>query len=1103
LPQSLRYLVLLAAALAAFLAPVPPAAAQEVVVPGLVAEALIVEDVDGIPHLCASSERDAMFLQGWVHARDRFFQMDRLRRQFSGTLAELLGAAALPADVQLRTLGLRRAAEESLTAYGQLASQSGSTTLQLLEAYTAGVNAYLERHPLPAEYGALEIQTVPPWTVLDSLTVGKGLAFGLSFDLVEIELSTLLGAYQALADVVSPPFDPVALLFEDLVRSQPFDDRVSLPGALPAQSQAATAEAASRRPALGSALDPRAARLAGRYRERAHQVPLLERALTRRESSAGSNWWVLDGSRTATGQPMIANDPHLGLDTPATFYEVHLLVSDTPGCGISGQISSGDGPLLPADLSLNVAGVSFAGAPGIVQGCNDRICWGSTVNPMDVTDVYLEELVIDPGLGLPVATRFGGGVEPLLPIPQVFRVNAIGDGVPDTVVNANLGPTEGGVTLIVPRRNRGPIIQVDLSEQPPVALSVQYTGFRATFEFEAFLRFMRAGTVPEFRAGVQFFDFGSQNWAYADVDGNIAYFTSGELPLREDLQNLGFPDGGIPPFLIRDGTHTLRHEWLPVPGALEPQQALGYAILPFGEMPQATNPARGWIANANNDPIGTTLDNNPLNQLRPGGGLLYLSPGYASERMGRIDRELEDLLAGGGRVTRADLESLQANHQLLDAELIRPFLLGAFLAASSPSAPPALGALGTDPRVVEAVARLGGWDFSTPTGVAAGYDPGDDPDDLPQPSAGEAANSVAATLWAVFRSRLIANTIDRTLGNAGLADFRPGGRDAYRAVAHLLRTFDQSQGRGVSGFDFFTGAPGGLSRAQERDWILLQSLRDALDLLAGPSFAAAFGGSTDQDDYRWGRLHRIVFDHPLGGPFNVPAAGGFANLAPGLPGVARSGGWEAVDASAHDTRADAANDFMFGSGPARRFVGELTSDGPDAVEVLPGGNSGQLGDPRYANQLGRWLTNRYHPLRVAPASVRAAAVSEQPFVPAVTGGSCVPDAETLCLHGERFRLRMTFTTPQGTSGDARKAGVQTDDSGLFTFFSTNNWEILVKVLDGCPLNQRFWVFAAGATNVGWTLTVEDTETGTMQTYGNPVGQRSITVTDTNAFATCP
>lgn len=1089
-----------------------PAAAQPVHLPALDGDALVVTDSLGIPHACASSERDAMVLLGWLHARDRLFQMDFSRRLFSGTLAELLGSPAVPADVQLRTLGLRRAAEASWTGYQALAGTTGSNAAELLTGYAAGVNAWIERNPPPPEYGALELTAVAPWTEVDSLVMAKGLAFGLSFDLGEIDLTLALLAYVEAGAVQG--FVGPALFAEDVFRSAPFDGRVSIPGALPATATAPVraAEPATAAAAALAGLDPRAAGLVRAYRDAAAAVPLLARALDREAAGTGSNWWIVSGDRTASGFPVLANDPHLGLDEPAVFYEAHLLVSQAAGCGLpagglrltpgvaaagapAAAAAPGSSPGFP---SLNVNGITFAGVPGVVQGCNRRICWGSTTNPMDVTDLYQERLVVDGATGLPLATLFDGQPEPLVVIPQLFRANLPSDGVADSSVAVPVGPLEGGVTLVVPRRNHGPIVQVDASTAPPIALSVQYTGWRDTYELEAFLRFMRAVDLDDFTEALQYFDVGSQNWAYADIDGTIAYFTSGEMPLREDLQNLSFPDGGMPPFLIRDGTGTRAHEWLPAtPGGTH---ALAYQVLPFAEMPQVVDPAAGFVANANNDPIGTTLDNNPLNQLRTGGGILYLSPGYSSLRMGRIARELEALLAGGHQATDAELAALQANNELLDAELILPFLSAAFDGAVDPEAPPELVALGTDPEIVEAIARLRGWDFSTPTGIEEGWDPGDDPDDLPAPSAGEIANSVAATIWAVWRGQAIRIVIDETLDGIGLGDFQPGSDQAYVALAHLLTSFEENQGIGASGVDFFP-AEAGVSREHARDLALLGALRDALDLLAGPAFHAAFGGSTDQGDYRWGRLHRITFEHELEAPFSIPPAGGFTDLAPALPGLARAGGYEAVDASGHSPRASSDFGFEFSSGPARRFVGVLDPAGIDARQVIPGGQSGVLGSPHYADQLPLWLTNGYHDLVIEPDEVAGVETVED-FSP--VGQPCVPDDTTLCFLDDRFRVTVEWRTAFGTSGPGRVVPVGgSARSGLFWFFAPDNWEMLVKVLEGCPVNDHFWVFAASATSVEWTLTVEDTAAGEFATYTNPLGRPSPAVTDSAAFATCP
>lgn len=151
----------------------------------------VVRDDTGIPHVFARNEQDLMFLQGWMHARDRLFQMDIDRRTAEGTVAELLGATAVEGDVDLRLFGVRRAAERS---WPLLSSESQNA----LKAYTAGVNAYVARNPLPPEYAALEITAIRPWTDIDSLSVLSLVLFGQSFDLTNINRTNVLMRYRAV-----------------------------------------------------------------------------------------------------------------------------------------------------------------------------------------------------------------------------------------------------------------------------------------------------------------------------------------------------------------------------------------------------------------------------------------------------------------------------------------------------------------------------------------------------------------------------------------------------------------------------------------------------------------------------------------------------------------------------------------------------------------------------------------------------------------------------------------------------------------------------------------------------------------------------------------
>lgn len=903
--------VALVALVALTLTPAPAAAQLDV------CGATVELDSFGIPHITGDTDQAVMCAAGFMHARDRFFQMDTQRRLFSGRLAELVGQAALPQDVQLRTLGLRRAAEASA---GSISSEG----LAWLQAYADGVNLYLGdvSLPLPPEYGALEVTraSIPDWSAVDSLTVAKGLAFGLSFDLGDIDRTLALLTFQAAGAAAG--FDGTALFFEDLYRTAPFDPAVSIPEALP-KSAGDVGTTTSDLPVY---LDDSTARLLEGYREKAAGIPLLERALERSYEDVGSNWWVTAGTLTDTGYPILANDPHLSLDQPAVFYEIHLSVND-------------------ADDPMEVYGVSFPGAPLVAHGCTARVCWGSTVHPMDVTDVYQERIALNPSDQLPMATYFDGHWELILRIRQTYMVNQVGDGVADNLVDARVPRDSGGLTFVVPRRNFGPILQVDSSDLYNITgLSVQYTGWGPTREIDAFRIWARADNLDDFRDGLQYFDFGSQNWSYADVDGNIAYFSSAELPLREDLQTMMQPDGSVPPFLIRDGTHQLQHEWMAL-ATPQPGQSVPFEILPFDEMPQLVNPARGFILNANNDPVGTSLDNNPLNQVRPGGGLYYLSPGYASGfRMGRLQRLYDDALASGVPLDMATIMEFQANNQLLDAEFFAPLIVAAFDGGAVPP--------GLNPNLGQAVDSLRGWDFSTPTGIPEGYDPGDDPAALPAPDQAEVDASVAATIYSTWRGQMLALTVDPPLQQLGIASVAPSSALAMTALRNIVEQFPTTGGVGASGVPF---VPGG-----NLDAVMLTALSNALDLLASDTFAAAFGNSTNLADYRWGRLHRIVFDSLLGGPFSIPTAGGLGHLSPELRGVARSGGFGALDASSHSARADGVNEFMFGSGPARRFVGHLTPAGVEIHQTVPGGASGVIGSPHQSDALMLWLTNQHH-----------------------------------------------------------------------------------------------------------------------------------------------
>ncbi len=894
---------------------------------GLRETATITVDKEGISHVRAANEHDLYFMQGWVHAQERLFQMDYNRHLASGTLAELVGTAALSSDVQLRTIGLRRAAQRSYAA-------ASLRTRAVLDGYARGVNAWAEAHSLPPEYPALQLSRFDPWLPVDSVLIGKLLAFDLSFEL-DIARTIALQSYIQAGAALG--FDGVKLFSEDLWRSAGFEPNATVPDASTAavprprrdREQRGMERARAERHSQSS-LD-----LMRDYLDRVRDIRVF-RGILHREARGSSNIWAVSEALSQNGGPLIANDPHLALGLPSTFFPMGLDLDDEP-----------------------VFGSTLPGIAGVVHGYNRRIAWGTTNNLVDVTDTFSEQVVPDSNSPSGLSTLFNNKLEPLIPIPETFLAN-MGGKLVEIPAGGDIPP----VTLVMPRRDGGPIISLD--QATGAALSVQYVGFGPTQEVEAFLLFNRARNLDDFKAALQHFDFGSQNFGYADVDGNIAFLSSGEIPVREDLQ-LGAVNG-VPPWFVRNGQGG--NEWLPVQNP-QPHQATPHEILPFAELPQIVNPPAGFFVNGNNDPAGVTRDNNPLNHLRPGGGLYYLAYSWnRGFRAARVNKRLRDMLqTGNRRVSFNDMQVIQADVILRDAEVLTPYIVRAFdRAASDRSAAAQLRALASDSGIAEAIGRLRKWDGATPTGIAQGYDARDNRGKLAAPSAVEIRASVAASIYSAWRSRMISNVIDGTLAaRGGLPS--PDDQDSLAALRNLLDNFSKNGGKGASGIDFFA-VPGIVQAADRRDLVILRSLKAALDLLA----SAEFFGSANQKDYRWGRLHRIIFEHPLGGPFNIPAGGG---------AIATDGGFQTVDAATHSARAVTPEQFMFREGPAHRTVVALRAHATRAESIWPGGTSGVLGSPNYSQFLKRWLTNETVKLSLGTDEAQRYGATVERFFPAL------------------------------------------------------------------------------------------------------------------------
>lgn len=479
-------------------------------VPGLAGPVEVYRDGYGVAHIYADTPHDLFMAQGYVHAQERFYQMDFWRHTTAGRLSELFGARLVEADSFLRTLGWRRVAEQEYEA-------TDEDTRAIFSAYADGVNAYLSTHAaadLSLEYSILALIGLShyqpePWTPVDSLAWGKAMAWDLDGNLNdEIQRAGLL---QALGPERTQEYLP------------------SYPAGHPVIF---TSEET-----LGLSVDSLRARLG-----------TVEALVGAQFEGSGSNSWVIAGRRTTTGQPLLANDPHLSIQMPSIWYEAGLHCNQ-----------------VTAACPYEVTGFSFAGVPGIIIGHSSRIAWGFTNLGADIQDLFIEK--INPAN------------------PTQYEVN--GRWVDMTVVEETikiLGGEERSLTVRYTRH--GPIlndvywngagVEVNgIALDAGHGLALRSTALEPGFTFRAILKMNRAQNWEEFREALRDFSGPSQNIVYADVDGNIGYQASGRIPIRAKGDGL-----------------------VPVPGWTDAYEWQGY--IPFEKLPYVFNPPEGYIVTANN-----------------------------------------------------------------------------------------------------------------------------------------------------------------------------------------------------------------------------------------------------------------------------------------------------------------------------------------------------------------------------------------------------------------------------------------------------------------------------------------------------------------------
>ncbi|HEU5144645.1 MAG TPA: penicillin acylase family protein [Dermatophilaceae bacterium] len=515
-----------------------PQTEGELQVEGLTSSVSVVRDERGIPTIYADNAADLFRGQGFVSAQDRFFEMDLRRHVTAGRLAELVGEGGLASDKVIRTMGWRRVAEQELP-------KLSPETRQYLQAYADGVNAYIHQAESPSDM-ALEYPLlmrsnpdyrVEDWTPVDSLAWLKAMAWDLRRDYTDELARARLSRRTAVKQIAA------------LYPAYPVDRNLPIlsgqewsPAASTATDQAAAAvPAALREGDAQSAFEQATAALA--------KVPVS----IGRGEDIGSNSWVVGGSRTSSGKPLLANDTHLSLGIPSIWSQVNLQCRT-----------------VSTECPFRVSGFSFAGMPGVIIGHNAKISWGVSNLGPDVTDFYLEQITGDTYLRDGVPARLTQRTE---------TIKVAGGADVDVVVRETVhGPILSEVIDAVDEAGDRSVVRGS-PQTNRYAVSLAWTALVPNRSADAIFGMNKAANWQQFRSAAASFSVPSQNLVYADTAGHIGYQAPGLIPIRRSAT-----PGAMPGF------------W-PAPGWDSQWDWQGY--VPFAELPNVLDPPDDVIVTAN------------------------------------------------------------------------------------------------------------------------------------------------------------------------------------------------------------------------------------------------------------------------------------------------------------------------------------------------------------------------------------------------------------------------------------------------------------------------------------------------------------------------
>ncbi|MFN2577353.1 MAG: penicillin acylase family protein [Pyrinomonadaceae bacterium] len=453
-----------------------------ITIAGLHDRVTVRRDERGIPHIEAANNDDLYFAQGYITASDRLWQMDLLRRNVRGELAEIFGEGALGEDKRHRTFGFAQVVDET-------AKQLPPNLNAAMTGYASGVNAFIDSltdQTTPVEFRILQYKP-RHWTPADSLAVGKLLAEYLSNSWqLDVMRATMMSLPKEKREALLP-------------ETSPLDVIVVSSDSGPGSRAAVTSGKRVSRPA--STIDlARLHQLSAALESQRESFERLGLSPANLETFQASNNWVVSGKHTASGKPLLANDPHIPAAAPGIWYQSEL---------------SGPG--------MHVAGVSFPGAPGIVLGHNDYIAWGATNLGPDVQDVYIEKF--DKENSNRYLTPSGWRDAEVRHEQIKVRKSPID---PASIVTQ---------TLDVTVTRHGPIIL----EKDGLRYALRWPALDpSTLESAGIFDANGARNWKEFSEALSRYSGPTQNFVYADVEGHIGYYGAGRIPIRKR------GDGSIP-----------------------------------------------------------------------------------------------------------------------------------------------------------------------------------------------------------------------------------------------------------------------------------------------------------------------------------------------------------------------------------------------------------------------------------------------------------------------------------------------------------------------------------------------------------------------------